>query len=406
MVPGPSASAGRRRFRRLVYPLATTVGVGFGAILYGFSVLITNEGAGSEFSTALLSTAFSGSVLGGAAVAVPIGRRADRHGVRAIVAAGGALVGLGFLGFAFSTAPWHVLTAWWLLIGPGSAMVLFDPAFVAIQQWFDRHDRNRAAGTLTVITGLAGPIFVPATTFAVEAFGWRIAAALLGALVAATAWTTAGLALRVAPRPAPPTTTTEPSPRLTDGLPPGFLALTGTIMTGLAALEATQVHRIARFETTGFDPGVLAWWAAAASLLSLPGRFLLPRLANRFPSARLLLTVTVLLVPAVALAVRGTSWWEMVSHFVLFGLLFGAVIPLRAVIMSDWFTGPRFGALMGVQAVAIAGGRSAGPALVGWLADTPGGYPLGMAALVGSLVTSVVFLVVATRRHHAGAPDN
>ncbi|MFW6090711.1 MAG: MFS transporter [Actinomycetota bacterium] len=395
MVASRSTSQRGGPFRRLVYPLAASVGVSFGAILYGTSVLITSQAAGAEFSIGLLSSGFSGSVLTGAAVAVPVGRRADRHGIRAIVGVGGLLVGLGFAAFAASTASWQVLAAWWLLIGPGSAMVLFDPAFVAIQQWFDPRDRNRAAGTLTVITGLAGPVFVPGTTAAVAAIGWRPTAVLLGGVVSAIAAVTAGLALRVAPRPEPgPERSLKPTGRL----PPGFIPLTGAIVAGLAAVEAIQVHRIARFEITGFDTGTLAFWAAAASLLSLPGRFLLPRLANRFSSPWLLLAVTGLLVPSFALAIRGTTPAEMVGHFVIFGLLFGAVIPLRAVVMSDWFSGPRFGVLMGVQAVAIAGGRSGGPAVVGWAADSPGGYPLGMALLTGLLAISAGLLVLAVRR--------
>jgi hypothetical protein len=178
--------------------------------------------------------------------------------------------------------------------------------------------------------------------------------------------------------------------------------LTGAIVAGLAAVEAIQFHRIGRFEIAGFDPGTLALWAATASLLSLPGRFLLPRLANRFPSPWLLLTVTGLLIPSVALAIRGTSSAEMVGHFVIFGLLFGAVIPLRAVVMSDWFSGPRFGVLMGIQAVAIAAGRSGGPALVGWVANSPGGYPLAMALLTSLLAISAALLAFAIHRHGVG----
>lgn len=393
-----SAPPDRPSFRRLVYPLALTVGVGFGALLYGFSVLVTTQGAGSTFSGAVLSTAFSGSILAGAAVAVPIGRYADRHGIRRIVAVGGGLVASGFALFALSTTAWQVLAAWWLLIGPGSAMVLFDPAFVALEQWFDPHDRNRAAGTLTLITGLAGPVFVPATTAAVRALGWRPTAGLLGALVLAAAWTTAGLALRSAPRPVR-TGRAGRSLRAPGAIPRGFVALTAAIACGMAALEGIQVHRLARFESTGFDLVTLAFWAAAASLLSLPGRFFLPRLASRLPSPKLLLGVTLLLLPAFVFTVRGRASWEMVGHFVLFGALFGAVLPLRTVVMGDRFRGPTFGALMGLQAVAIAVGRATGPALVGWLGDTPPGYPLAMGLLTALVGASACLQLMALRTH-------
>ncbi|WP_166429989.1 MFS transporter [Nesterenkonia sphaerica] len=399
-----SAPGDAAKFRRLVWALACSVGVSFGAILYGTSVLITSGAAGAEFSLGLLSAGFSGSVLTGAAVAVPVGRYADRHGIRSIVALGGSLVCLGFLGFAASTAPWQVLCAWWLLIGPGSAMVLFEPAFVALQQWFGRERRNRAAGTLTVLTGLAGPIFIPATTYATDLLGWRITAALLGLSVLLTASLTVGWALRGAPAPpgAAAGATVDPSSpsrRVRDkGVPRGFIPLSIAAALTMAVLEAFNVHRIARFEASGFDPAVVGWWAAAVGLLSLPARFLLPVLANRFDAAKLYITLTVLIMPAVWLAVRGTATWEMHGHFIIFGLLFGAFIPLRAVIMSDWYSGARFGALMGLQAVAIALGRAAGPAVVGWLAETPVGYSGAVALLSALLVVTVLLVVTAMVR--------
>lgn len=402
-------------YRRLIYALALSVGVSFGAILYGTSVLITSTAAGSEFSISRLSLAFSGSVLTGAAAAIHIGRHLDRHGARGVIGCGGALVMLGFLAFSLSTAEWQVLASWWLLVGPGSAMVLFEPAFVAIQQWFSRELRNRAAGTLTLITGLAGPVFIPSTAYLVEMIGWRPTAALLGAVVFVVSGTTASWALRAAPRldssGAAPNAglTTKTIPQLHRSakaseprrrLPTGFIPLTLSIALTMAVLEAYNLHRIARFEATGFNPEVLAWWAAAVGILSLPARFVLPLLANRFNSARLWVWLTVLIMPGVWLSVRGTEAWEMNGHFIIFGLLFGAFMPLRAVVMSDWYSGARFGALMGIQAVAIAVGRALGPAVVGWLADTSLGYSAGMALLAGLLVISLLCMLMALRRRN------
>lgn len=170
------------------------------------------------------------------------------------------------------------------------------------------------------------------------------------------------------------------------------------VLLMMAVLEAFNVHRIARFESAGSDPTLIAWWAAAVGLLSLPARFLFPVLANRFDPAKLWLVVTALIMPAVWTAVRGTEAWEVYGHFIIFGLLFGAFIPLRAVIMSDWFSGPRFGALMGVQAVAIALGRAAGPGLVGWVASSRFGYSTAMLGLSLLLVGSAVLVAVALRR--------
>lgn len=392
-------------FHRLVLPLAVSVGVSFGAILYGTSVLITSEAAGAQYPVWLLSAGFSGSVLTAAALAVPVGRHADRHGVRGILALGGLLVCAGFLTFAASSSGWHVLAAWWLLIGPGSAMVLFEPAFVALQQWFGRTQRNRAAGTLTLITGLAGPIFIPAASVAVDHLGWRLTAALLGAAVALVCGTSAGWSLHGAPA-APVAGGSEESDdvgragsRPGRRLPAGLIPLSLAIALTMTVLEAFNVHRIARFEAAGFDASAVAWWAAAVGLLSLPARFLLPVLANRFPAAHLYCGVMVLILPGVLLAVTADQPWQMYGHFIIFGLLFGAFIPLRAVLMSDWYFGARFGALMGLQAVAIALGRAAGPGAVGWLADTSWGYTGGMILLCLLLLLSLALLAAAMLRH-------
>lgn len=395
-----SSTDSSAHFGRLVYSLAVSIGVSFGAILFGTSVLITSNAAGADYSLALLSTAFSGSVLTGAAIAIPVGRHADKHGIRGLTALGGVLVMLGFLGFALSAAPWQVLACWWLLIGPGSAMVLFEPGFIALQQWFSRELRNRAAGTLTLITGLAGPIFIPTTTFLVDGFGWRITAALLGLLVVATTTLSSAWALRVAAHSTEPRQAAQDTSIANDSrrVPSGFVPLTVAVVCTMAVLEAFNVHRIARFESSGFDPSMLAWWAAAVGLLSLPARFLLPVLANRFNSAKLWLIVTVLIMPSVWMAIRGTHTWELYGHFILFGLLFGAFMPLRAVIMSDWYSGPRFGTLMGIQAVALAGGRAAGPAATGWLAVSPLGYPAAMLLLSVLLIIGAFTTIAALQR--------
>ncbi|WP_150461469.1 MFS transporter [Nesterenkonia ebinurensis] len=398
-----------KHFRRLVYWLAISIGVNFGAIMYGTSVLITSHAAGSEYSVTLLSLAYSGSVLTGAVVAVSVGRHADRHGIRFLTATGGILVGVGFITFSFSTREWHILAAWWVLIGPGSSMVLFEPAFVAIQQWFPRTLRNRAAALLTVVVGLTGPAFIPATAWMVDQFNWRWTAVILGMSAVSVALITAGWALRVAPTyphtwvnnyPSEP-----PSHRGTASSDDhrhqnfrGFLTITVSVTLAIGVMDTFNVHRISRFEATGFDTATLGWWAGLVGLLSLPARFFLPTLANRYTPLPLWILMVILVMPAVWLTIRGTENWEMIGHFVIFGLLFGTFMPLRAVIMSDWYSGPQFGRLMGLQAVAIAAGRAGGPALIGWLSETSAGYPTGMVLLSAAMFLSLITALIAGKQ--------
>ena len=121
---------------------------------------MTDAAAGSEFSKTALSLGYGGSVVAGGLLAIPIGRRADRAGVRGITALGGVLGGSGMAIFAMAQQPWQVLAAWWLFLGPAGAMLFYEVTFIAVDQWFDAEQRGKALGAVTLIGGLAGIIFI------------------------------------------------------------------------------------------------------------------------------------------------------------------------------------------------------------------------------------------------------
>src|SRR5690348_1279487 len=71
--------------RGLVTALAITQTIGYGALYYAFAVLLTPVAAGLHTSSTAVTGAFTASILTSALVAVPIGRRLDRHGGRALM---------------------------------------------------------------------------------------------------------------------------------------------------------------------------------------------------------------------------------------------------------------------------------------------------------------------------------
>jgi MFS family permease len=83
---------------------------------------------------------------------------------------------------------------------------------------------------------------------------------------------------------------------------------------------------------------------------------------------------------------------------VLFGLVFGAALPLRAVVMGDWVATAVFGSAMGVQAAMIAGGRAGFPALVGLMHDRLDGYRATMVLLTALLLAGAALVAVSGRR--------
>ena len=384
------------RTRALIAGLAATVAVAYGAAFYAYSVLITKEAAGAVFSTTVLSWAFGGAVLTGGAAAVPVGRVADRHGIRGVVALGSVLGCAGLVGFAMSQHAWQVLLSWWVILGPATAMTFYEPTYVAIDQWVPEDRRPRAIASLTLLAGLSGPVFIPATSALVSAFGWRTTAALLGAGLAAVGVL---VALLLIPRGAPPGRSShDRSGGRRRGVAPDprFVVFTAAAFFAYGAFEAVVVHRVARFEDAGFAVSSISLWAAFSGILSFPGRFLLPSLAERVRPTTVLAGVLAAMAGASAFAIRATRLWEVVAHFCLFGLVLGAALPLRAVVMTSWYSGGGFGAIMGVQAAVIAVARASGPALTGVLKDRAG-YGVAMLVLTSALGVAVVLTVASER---------
>ncbi|MGB5564869.1 MAG: MFS transporter [Acidimicrobiia bacterium] len=385
--------------RRWVVPLAATVMVGFGVILYGFSVYATDEAAGADFSKTALSLAYGGSVFAGGLLAIPVGRFADNHGVRVIVGLGSVLGFLGLAAFSLANQSWQVVVAWWVFLGPAQAMIYYEPAYVAIDQWSAPRDRARTLATITLIGGLAGIVFIPLAAGLVSALGWRPAVLVLGILLLAVGGASAAFALphRRAGE-APRRALVEPGSSTWAFIRDHrFLLYTVALMLMLLATQGVITHRLARFEEGGFPLSTVALLAAMASALSLPGRWIAPRLAGRYGANRVQAIIAVIVALSVLLMVGGTSTWQMAGHFLLFGLAFGALLPLRAMVMGGWYSGPIYGRIMGTQWTAVVLVGAAGPVLVGVLRDATGGYQASFVLLAALFVVSAGITVGSGR---------
>lgn len=369
--------------------------VAFGTLFYAYSIFITEEAAGAEYSISLLSLAWTGAVLVGGGFAFVVGRRADRHGVRGIMGLGTVVGATGLVLLAASQTGWQLVLVSWLLIGPAGAMTFYEPAFIAVDQWFGLAGSTKALVTLTLIGGLAGPIFIPLAGIMTVALGWRWAAVVLAAVLLVT-----GLAVTVFFFPTP--TRKEHGHDAPVGTGLGalfgdrrFALFTVASLLAFAAVQAVILHRIAIFEQAGFAITVVAWWAAVAGLMSLPGRWIAPYLSRRIRPVLVSAAVTLLMAGAVAVAAVAAMRWQMAMHFIVFGIAFGAATPMRAVVMSRWYSGPQYGRIMGTQWTIVATLAAAGPLMVGLLRDGTGAYAIPITLTAGVLVVAAVLTALA-----------
>ena len=292
-----------------------------------------------------------------------------------------------------SAMPWHVLACWWLLIGPAGSLLFFEPAFIAVNQWVDTRDWPMALGLLTMIGGASGVVFIPLSQWAVSELGWRTAVTLLGGLLLCSGVGTAVLAI-----PGPETVEQHDRPaserlRLTSLLSDrGLVLFTGSMMISAFAIQAIIAHRLALFEEAGISPGLAAIWASIGTAISLPTRWYVPILSDRFDPTRLHMLGIVIVAIGTALMYNATSTGQMIAHFSVFGLAFATLLPLRALAMSDRFAGPEYGSIMGAQWMLIMFAGAAGPGLVGLLKQTTGSYQAPVMIMTVMLVGSFALL--------------
>jgi MFS family permease len=107
--------------------------------------------------------------------------------------------------------------------------------------------------------------------------------------------------------------------------------------------------------------------------------------------------VLLVLALGTAFAIDGSTGWELTAYFVLFGAVFGAALPLRAVVMTEWYAGPTYGAIMGVQATVIAIARAVSPPAIGVLHDLSGSYGVSMTLLAIALAAAAALVFVSAR---------
>ncbi|HEV2189169.1 MAG TPA: MFS transporter [Stellaceae bacterium] len=123
---------------------------------------------------------FSGALLLSSCLAPIVGRVIDRHGGRAVLTLSNVVLaaGLVMLGLAQGVG---ALIAAWLILGVGTAMGLYSPAFATLTRLYGLDARATITG-ITLFAGFASTIGWPVSAFMLEHYGWREACFFWAAL--------------------------------------------------------------------------------------------------------------------------------------------------------------------------------------------------------------------------------
>ncbi|WP_241070523.1 MFS transporter [Achromobacter insuavis] len=152
----------------LLLALTQIVGWGVVGVLPVIAAPVASD-LGATLPSVFLGTSVMYVAMG---LAAPLaGRAFRRFGTRRTMAAGAALIGLGLALLALSPGLWAFWAAW-TLVGVAGAAFLTTGAYAYVVEY--AQDRARGLiGTLMLVTGLAGSVFLPVTAFLDHLMGWR-----------------------------------------------------------------------------------------------------------------------------------------------------------------------------------------------------------------------------------------
>ena len=377
------------------------INTSYGTLSYSFSVLVTTEAAGGTLGKTAVSIGFAAALLVSGAAALVTGTVADRFGSRRLMASGSLVGGVGLAAFSRSAEPWQAIVLLALVVGPAMAATSYEPVYVLMNRWFEPAERPRAYGVLTLVSGFSITIFTPLTAQLVDAYGWRTATMTLALILVAVGLTVPLLLLREPP-PAPVARRASFGGVIADawaGVRSGdrrFWLFSIAFFAGTAAFSGFSFHIVAELESRGFAADDTARVIALAGIVSLPTRLILPAMSGRVSSLGLLCVCMGVLAVAAVLASESTSWWQVWLYVAIFGSVFGAIYPLRALVTAERFSSEYFGRLLGAQALFVAAGRALGPAAVG-LASRGDHYETSFRLAAVVLVLSAAGMLAAFR---------
>lgn len=405
----------------MVWVLAVTETVAYGALYYAFAVFLIPMRDAFEASTLAITAAFSLAIAVSGLAAPLVGRWLDARGARAVMTAGSAIATVSLVAWSMAE---NLLQLYACFVGLGVAwaMVLYEPAFVLINRWFVR-DRPSALLTLTVVAGLASAIFMPIAQLLITGLGWRQALLVLAGIIAVCGVLHACM-LRSSPSDVgltPDGVRPEPAPARHGSKPAGHVPratalearqawgrtdvrwLTVATVAETAAITIIAVHLVTYLFDTGTPAAVAATAAGALGLMSVAGRVLLTGGARRWGIAR----VTACMVAAQALGVAALPLLPrpagIVVFVLLFGLGFGVMTLARASMLGSYVPEGIFGRVSGMQTLIVNTSRVAAPLAVGATIVWTGGYALLLSTVAACTLLAAAALWRADAAHRADA---
>lgn len=344
--------------------------------LFSLAVFLQPMSEATGWSRTGISSAMTLDFLTMGVAAFGWGALSDRFGPRIVILSGALLLGLGLALASRATSLLEFQLIYGIVVGVAAGAV-FAPMIATVTGWFDRH-RSLAVSLVSAGMGVAPMTISPFAQWLISAHDWRTAMLT----IAIGAWmllVPAALLVRRPPEDmaASAGTPAEGGEAMTVGQAlrsPQFIVLSLTFFCCCAAHSGPIFHTVSYALACGLPAMTAVTIYSVEGLAGLGGRILFGLMGDRFGARRVV--VAGLMVQAVG---AGSYYFtrdagEFYAVAILFGMAYGGVMPLYAVLAREYFPMRIMGTVFGGAAMVSSLGMALGPAAGGWIFDTFHGY--------------------------------
>lgn len=348
----------------------------------------------------------------GAASLWPIGRIADKVGVRPVILIGTLIVGLVTLAMSLQTGSLALLYGFYTLLGIfGSTGVAYSKVAAALFT----QNRGKALAILGAESTVAAAIIPIVTNWLILDFGWRTMYIVFGAVILAVTpllYLTieepgqVGIDLRLRARPAAPPPRLE-GMTLREALHDWvFWLITAASLAGMAIATGMASHMIPALIGKGFSQTFAAEMTSVSLLVGIGGALVGGYMADRFETAKVGTPFSLIAAGGAFLLMIVTSTyggaWMLVLAMVLGGFSLAAYRPMGQYFHTRFFGLGAFTEIVSFQYLITNPVSAFSAPFVGAIYDRTHSYHLAFLLMAAApLVAGAVWLVLPKYRYSA-----
>ena len=387
--------------------------VSYGWTIVGIGALMTCVSIGSMMSLAVFLAPISettGWSRGGVSATATLnflfmgiagflwGAISDRYGTRIVVLCGAVLLGVALIAASQVTSLWQFQLVFGVLVGIAVGS-FYAPMIAAASAWVDTH-RSLAVALVSAGMAVAPMTVAPIAGWLMTTYDWRFAMMTIG-IGASALLIPAALMVRRPQAAGAPGGRTAVSGSAADVQmtvsqalrTPQFITLALAHFACCACHSGPIFHMVTYATVCGIAPMAAVSVYSVAGMSGLGGRLALGTLADRMGAKPVLVGGLFVQAFAVATYLAVGQLGEFYALSVIFGIAYGGVMPLYAILVREYFGEKIMGTVFGAVSMVASLGMALGPWAGGLVFDTfnsylwlyVGSFSIGLAAVAVAL---------------------